>query len=208
MIFSHLPVLSPSHPLFPLILSSSTILNILIVNPRITFQQALIPLVALLVTILLARSPIGATYRTLLGYSQNERTAEVLLANVHDAKVDIAVASQEDGGYIILTLEERSLTTSKEMTLTVPGNWHLEEVRGVHVKDIGKYNAKEKLMLFIPVPEKRVELRFTSRGPLDFIAFAHNGDSPVLLTLTNILMPGREITKKVQLVEDRWLLAL
>jgi hypothetical protein len=175
---------------------------------RISFQQALIPLVALIAILLLAQTPIGSTYRTLLGYSQSERTAEVLLANVHDAKVDIAIASQEDGGYIILTLEERSLITSKEMTLTVPENWHLEEVRGVHIKQIGKYVTQKKLMLFIPVPADKVELRFTSTVPLDFIAFAHNGESPVLLTLTNILMPGREVVKHVQLVEEKWLFGL
>ena len=58
------------------------------------------------------------------------------------------------------------------------------------------------------LPDETVELRFTTDESFDFVAFSHNGDSPALLTLTEILLPGRTVQRAVQLVEEGWVFGL
>ncbi|HLD08093.1 MAG TPA: hypothetical protein VJB60_03435 [Candidatus Peribacterales bacterium] len=168
------------HRLSPLLLSSAIFLT------------------AIAFVTLLARAPFGEIYGTLLGFGDETRTASISLYGMTKPEVTLSVASKDRALSIIFSFKDPS---AKEATLTVPGDWHLTEVRGAHASDIAEYATDERLTLIIPMQEQSVEIRFSGTTPFGSVAFAHDAPSPALLTLTHISLPEETTERNVRIVE-------
>ncbi len=162
--------------------------------------SATVFLIAVASVTLLSRAPFGEIYATLLSIGEETEAASITLYGATKPEVNLTVATKDAHTvYAILSMTDPS---SEELTLTVPGDWHLEEARGAHASDIAEYGGTERLTLIVPMRERAIELRFTLKNAFASVAFSHDGDSPALFTLTQLDLPGRKTTKKVQLVEN------
>lgn len=167
--------------------------------------SSLIFLTAIAAVILLARAPFGEIYGTLLGGAGNSRTASITLYGTSKPNVEMSVAEKENAQYIILSIED---ATAKELTLTIPSGWHLEEARGVRASDIAPYAASERTTLMIPMIERSVELRFTTNEKFESVAFTHDASSPALFTLIHLTLVNGASEKKSEIVEESTMMEL
>ena len=171
----------------------------------ISAHRLLIAITAISAVFLLSLTPFGTLYQTLLGYSEEERVAEVLVAGLEKPKVEIVVGEAPSGEYVILTVSEeikeiKEIGEITELTLTVPASWHLSEVRGVHARKVVSYPLENKKTMLMPLAGE-IELRFTVGTPFETLSFSHTGSSPALVSLTHISLPSKEIQNEVQLVD-------
>lgn len=160
-------------------------------------------LIAIATVTFLSRAPFGEIYSTLLGSAKNTQTVAINLAGCTKPEVDLSVAEKGAASYIIMKLNDNN---APELTLTVPSEWKLEEVRGVYIQDIAKYPSEEKLTLFVPLNDGSAELRFESEGSFEEIAFSHDAAPPALVTLTRISLPEGESVQEVRMIEGAGIL--
>ena len=187
----------------------------------ITPEALLIPLFALLATFALSMTPWGSTFATIPGYSKEEKTAAVRLSGFLKPKVTMGIAESEKGVWVRVGLEGTEGTEGTdgtEVTISVPTSWHLEEVRGVHVRDIAREESGGQMHLVIPgrcpafaeatagrqVSGVRcqVELLFVTETPFDSLRFSHDSASPSLLKLTRMHFPEGEPEQILKFVKD------
>lgn len=162
-------------------------------------------LTAIAAVTLLSRAPFGEIYSTLLSSAKNTQTATINLAGCTKPEVDLSVAEKDEASYIIMKLSDKN---ADELTLTIPSDWQLEEVRGVYIQDIASYPTGDRLTLFIPLNDGKAELRFESELSFDEVAFSHDAVAPALITLTRISLNNGEPVREVRLIEGHGMLAL
>lgn len=180
-------------------------------NVRYLATVALIPLLALAATIALGATPWGEVYRTLMTEGAGGRVAAVRLEGFEKPEVEFEVAREMRGAYVVIELRGDSEDSEDEedegIRLSVPGSWKLQEVRGVHVRDVMRQNEEDQQVLLLPESGK-LRMVFTAYEPFDAIAFSHDSSTPALVTLTAVSLPDRRAEKTVQLVESAWHFAL
>ena len=179
---------------------------------RLPTHPILISVSALIAVFLLSLTPIGSIYQTMLGYSEKERVAEVLVAGLTKPKVEIVIGDAPSGMSVSMKIEEnvgkvgnvdkvdKVFNTDAELTLTVPASWNLSEVSGVHARKVVSYPLEHKRTMLMPL-ENEVELKFIIDTPFKMLSFSHTGDSPALVSLTHILLPEKIVQNEVQLVD-------
>jgi hypothetical protein len=168
---------------------------------RLPTHPILISVSALIAVFLLSLTPIGSLYQTMLGYSEEERVAEVLIAGLTKPKVEVVIGDAPSGMSVIMKIEETNeAREDKELTLTIPQGWNLSEVSGVHARKVVSYPLEHKRTMLMPL-ENEVELKFIVDIPFKMLSFSHTGDSPALVSLTHIILPEKIVQNEVQLVD-------
>ena len=172
-------------------------------RPAIPTPVFLIPVMALLVTSMLGETSFGTLFWTLRGESAEERTASLEIAGVVSPEAHVAVATGKAETYITLQIAGKE---DDEMSVTVPASWHLEEVRGVDVRDVRMKNSELGMtQLVIPkinIKEQSLEYTFRTSELFDHLAFVPSEASPTLVTLTHITLPEGRTTQVTKIVED------
>ena len=159
-------------------------------------------LVAIAGVALLARAPFGEIYGTLLSSGENEDAAAITLYGMTKPIVEMSVAAKESAQYIILSIEDAG---ASQATLTVPGDWRLQESRGVHASSIATYQGTGRVTHIIPFTENsggKIELRFLATAPFAGIAFSHDAHSPALFTLIHLTLTDGASERKSKIVEE------
>ena len=173
---------------------------------RLSPQHFFIPLLAFTAVLLIGSTQWGSTFRTLLGFAQTDRSALIELTGVSAPKLDLEVMSWEGGKSLTLTLGGER--TKQEAKLTVPAEWQLQEVRGIHIRELTRYTSQlQRTTILFPM-KKKITMRFRTDVSFEAITFVHDSDSPALLTLTHITLPAKNVNKTAQIIEDSGLLTL
>ncbi len=174
----------------------------------ITPEALLIPLFALLATLALGMTPWGSTFATIPGFSKEEKSAAVRLSGFLKPKVTMGIAESEKGMWIRMRIESVEGVEGVEgVKVEVPGSWELEEVRGIHVRDLEtrglSLETREFVILYsLLTTNYSLEFLFTTEEPFDSLHFSHNSESPALLKLTRIHFPEGKSEQILKFVED------
>lgn len=184
----------------------------------ISFPAIFIPLFALLATVGIGMTSWGESFSTLPGYSREEHIAHVALSGFQKPKVEMGVAEGEKGVWVRMTVtgeveEGTKGAKGTDVAIAVPAFWKLEEVRGVHVRDIETRDKRPETREFViphsllPTPYS-LEFLFTTGEPLDSLHLAHDSKSPALLKLTRLQYPNGQPEQILQFVKDDVVIAL
>jgi hypothetical protein len=190
-------------------------------SASLSLPGLLIPVFAFLVTVLLGMTSKGAIFATLPSLGKETRVAEVTLVGVEKPKVEMVVVEGERGVWIRMEVHEGILRKagqageagiegheSNEWRVEVPEEWHLQEVRGVHVKAIAREKSGEQMYLHIGENGKwkmengKLEFIFTTTGPFDSLHFSHNSSSPALLKIVYLPSPTGKVEQMAKFVKD------
>ena len=201
-----------------------------LLHPRI-----LIPLLAATCIAVLSSTQWGSLYATLQIFGKNDVT-HVIIAGFQKPEVDLTLGTSDfdqlGTTHITLTITEsitppaaRSDKSSiqdtplnddeivvrrgagGEVALTLPTSWHLEEARGIHVRNLTRTDATgTNLSRIGTTPDTSVAfpltLTFTSHESIKEISFAHDSPEPALLTVTQVSLPDKTIDRKIELVRN------
>ena len=176
----------------------------------ITPEALLIPLCSLLLTFALGMTPWGSTFTTIPSFSREENIAAVRLSGFLKPKVTMGIAESEKGVWVRMGVEggkEGIEGKVGKVGIIIPASWELEEVRGVHVrevrtKDLGLGTREFTFPYPLPNTPYQIQLLFTTEEPFDSLHFSHDSESPALLKLTRLQYPEGKPEQILKFVKD------
>jgi len=182
----------------------------------VTPQALLIPLLAFVAIVALGTTPLGDAFRTFPGFGREEKMASVTLTGIEKPKVEMAIVESVKGMWVRVSIEGKESKVGK-VGIVVPASWKLEEVRGIHVRNIETRDVSLETKEFV-IPYQllttnySLQFVFTTDSPFDSLHFSHNSSSlahrslgeggPALLKITRLPSSGEMPEEIVKFVED------
>ena len=177
----------------------------------VTPQALLIPLLAFIAVVALGTTPLGDAFRTFPGLGREEKTASIVLTGIEKPKVEMTIAEAEGKAWIQMGIARAGSAEGFEggesVKVILPASWHLEEVRGIHVRDLGTKDLGQGTREFsfpysLQTTHYSLQFVFTTDTPFDALHFSHDSVSPALFSLTRLHSSGNAPEEIVKFVED------
>src|SRR3989338_2784403 len=162
-------------------------------STSVTPQALLIPLLAFVAVVALGLTPLGDAFRTFPGFGMGaKKMASIALTGVEKPKVEMVIAESVKGMWVRMDVEGvEGLEGAEGVKVVLPASWHLEEVRGIHARDLGTKDLGQGTREFsipysLQTTHHSLQFVFTTDTTFDSLHFSHDSASPALFSVTRL----------------------